>query len=669
MTAVSALDDRTSDAIRRAIAAAGAGHIASACEIGERALNEGGDTVALNAMLGMLRCRNGEFRTALGHLRPAHQARPEDLAVASNLVAALVECGELEEALSVATPDRAAADKTLRLARYRGYIAQLTGSTDVAVQAYDSILKIDPNDWQSWNNLGNAQLLNGDFEGAVTSFRRSLELNDEPLITHMNFCRALTKAGQFKEAEASLRAAAERFPKDAQPLKDLHDLMRRRGHHDEALHEVLEQAIRRAPNDRDLLLAVGRQRMIADEFDEGELAFRRVLAADPRDAEAFLELAKLYEHKKPEKLGELVAEAEAVSLPPPAINIVQAYAHRRNKRFVEGLAVLEVVPPDFEPWLTNDMRGQFSDKLGDAAGAFAAFTRMNEAQAADPSDPIGRAAHLRKAMAERVDRVTPDWLAGWTAGPVPVEGQTPVFLVGFPRSGTTLLDTMLMGHDDVSVMEELPALDSVAQDIGGFDAIPSLTADDVRRARSVYFDVAGKAVDLDRKVLIDKNPLHLSRVPLIRRLFPEARFILALRHPADAILSCYFSNFRLTPALSNFLRLDTAAEFYDLMFRAWERSRELMNLDVQTIVYEKLVEDPEAQLRPVVAALGLDWRDDLLDHQSTAESRGMVKTASYAQVVEPLYRSSINRWERYRPQLEPVFPTLRPWAEKFGYTL
>jgi Flp pilus assembly protein TadD len=669
MSSVSALDDQTSNAIRRAIAEAGAGRIGSACEIGERALQEGGDAVALNAMLGMLRCRNGEFRAALGHLRPAHQARPEDLAVSANLVAALVECGELEEALSVATPERAAADKSLRLARYRGYIAQLTGSTDVAVQAYHSILESDPNDWQSWNNLGNAQLLNGDFEGAVVSFRRSLELNDEPQITHMNLARALTKAGQLNEAELSFRATAERFPDKAQPLKELHDLMRRRGHPVEALHEVLEQAIERAPEDRDLLLAVGRQRMIADDFDGAEIALRRVLAADPRDGDGFLELAKLYEHKQPGKLGDLLAEAEALSLASPAIHIVRAYAHRRNKQYADGLAALERVPSDVEPWLTNDLRGQFYDKLGDAEAAFAAFTRMNEAQAADPSDPLGRAAHLRKTMSEHLDRVTAEWLAGWKAGSVPVDGRTPVFLVGFPRSGTTLLDTMLMGHRDVAVMEELPALDAVAQDIGGFDAIPGLSGDDIRKARSVYFETAGKSVDLDRKVLIDKNPLHLSRVPLIRRLFPEARFILALRHPADVILSCYFSNFRLTPALSNFLRLDTAAEFYDLMFRAWERSRNLMDLDVQTIVYERLVEDPEAQLRPIIAALGLEWRDDLLDHQSTAESRGVVKTASYAQVVEPLYRTSVNRWERYRPHLESVFPTLRPWAEKFGYAL
>jgi hypothetical protein len=159
------------------------------------------------------------------------------------------------------------------------------------------------------------------------------------------------------------------------------------------------------------------------------------------------------------------------------------------------------------------------------------------------------------------------------------------------------------------------------------------------------------------------------QVPLIHRLFPDARFILAIRHPADVLLSCYFSAFRRTSALSNFLRLDSAAELYDLAFTMWERSRELMAIDVNTIVYEKLVQDPEAQLRPLAEALGLDWRDELLDHTGTAASRGLIATASYAQVTEPIYRRSVGRWEKYRDQLAPVLPVLRPWAEKFGYSI
>jgi tetratricopeptide (TPR) repeat protein len=670
MNAVSAIDDRTAAAIRRAIGEASVGRLASACEIGQRALDEGGQPVALNAMLGMLRCRSGEFELALVHLRPAYTARPGDVSIASNLLMALVESGRTEEAFALASPELANADRSLTIARYRGYVAQLLGQSGAASEAYEAVVAAAPNDWQSWNNLGNARLLLGDFEGAVEAFRRSLDLHANSVVNWLNFARALVKCGQFDEAEEQLRKAADRFPADAEPLKDLHELMRRRGGVDAALHDVLERALERAPRDKDLLLAVSPHRVLAEQFDAAERACRAVLDADPHDLDAWLDLAYYYEHTDPERLSGLLAEIEHARVPSPVPDVVRAFVHRRNKQQSEGLAALKPVPPDFRPWMVEDLRGQFLDKLGETDAAFAAFTRMNEAAAAEPPELLAHAAHYRSAIRARLDSTTGDWLATWKAGLVPPERPSPAFLVGFPRSGTTLLDTMLMGHPDVAVMEEKPVLDGVSRSLGGFEAIPDLDEQGIREARDRYFEGAARAgADSARSVLVDKNPLHLMQVPLIHRLFPDARFILALRHPADVVLSCYFTNFRPTPQLANFLRLETAAEFYDLAFETWERALELMPIDVHAIVYEQLVEDPEAQLRALAEYLGLNWRDELLDHTATAASRGLIATASYAQVTEPVYRKSVGRWQAYRAHLEPIFPMLRPWAEKFGYSI
>jgi len=121
--------------------------------------------------------------------------------------------------------------------------------------------------------------------------------------------------------------------------------------------------------------------------------------------------------------------------------------------------------------------------------------------------------------------------------------------------------------------------------------------------------------------------------------------------------------------MSNFVRLDTAAEFYDLTFRNWERSREVFPIEVHTVVYEDLIENTEVELRRLAETIGLEWSDEMLDHRKTAAGRGVITTASYAQVTEPIYRRSIGRWERYRKHLEPILPTLSPWAEKFGYEI
>lgn len=670
MNAVSAIDDRTAAAIRQAIAEASAGRLASACAIGERALEGGGDVVALNAMLGMLRCRAGEFELALRHLRPAHEARPRDLSIALNLLTALVESGRHEEALAFASPQLAKSDRSLTVARYRGYAAQLLGKSETAAEAYETVVAAAPEDWQSLNNLGNARLLLGDFDGAVKAFRRSLELNADAVAAWINLARALVKTGQLDEAENRLRLAADHFPADVQPLRDLHELMLRRDRPDEVVHEVLEQALKRAPNDKNLLLAAGHQRLFALQLEAAERACREVLGANPHDSDAWIDLANFYEHAAPDKFPDLLAEVEQVGVPSPVPEVVRALAHRRSKQYSEGLAALERVPAEFSPWMVEDLRGQFLDRLGDNDAAFAAFSRMNDAVTAEPLRPVERAARYRSLMRARLNLMTDAWKASWKVGPIPLERPSPVFLVGFPRSGTTLLDTMLMGHSDVAVMEEKPVLNAVSRSLEGFGAIASLDGQAVRDAQNRYFaDAARVGADLARKVLIDKNPLHLMQVPLIHRLFPDARFILALRHPADVILSCYFTNFRPTPSLANFLRLDTAAEFYDLAFATWEKSRELMEIDVHTVMYERLVDNPEAQLRSLAEFLGLEWHDEMLEHAGTAASRNFIATASYAQVTEPIYRRSVGRWEAYRKHLEPVLPVLRPWAEKFGYSI
>jgi hypothetical protein len=245
---------------------------------------------------------------------------------------------------------------------------------------------------------------------------------------------------------------------------------------------------------------------------------------------------------------------------------------------------------------------------------------------------------------------------------------SPAFLVGFPRSGTTLLDTILMGHRSTEVLEEEPALVRAAQALGELETLPAASEDDVRKARDVYFDTARSLTPLEPgKLLVDKNPLSMNYVPVIRRLFPDARIILALRHPCDVVLSCFITNFQPNNAMANFLHLDTAAELYDLSFSYFEKARALLSPAVHTVVYENIVADRDRELRPLLDFLGLDWDDKLLDHQSTARSRAHIKTASYAQVVEPIYKSSAGRWQHYRKQLDPVIPLLEPWAVKFGY--
>ena len=662
------LDASTSTAIQEALGFARSGRLVDACRVAEQALAAGGDKVSLNALLGMLRMDTGENQRAIRHLEIAHAGKPADLRIATNLATALANAGEMDRVLDVATPELAFSDPTLQLARIRGYAAQMSDRPEEAVEAYEHVLRAMPNDWESHNNLGNARLLAGDVTAAVADLERAVALAPDAAPTRINLARSYRLVREFSKAEEILRQMVNDFPDDPQPLKDLHDLLKDQSRTDEIL-PVLDSALKLQPEDVELLLARGRHFGTILEMDKAKGAFRDVLARNSSNGDAFVGLATVYEHSEASALEGLVQEAEQQEIEVNALNLVRAFAHRRAKRFDEGSAALAKVDPDFEPARRQHLLGQMLEGLKDYDGAFASFQRMNELQSEDPSDPVGRAASLREQVRGQLAKTTETWFRQWRPGPADPVRRPPVFLVGFPRSGTTLLDTILMGHPDTAVMEERPVISRLEQELGGFDAIPALDEQAIRNAQKRYFEIASEYVDVDAApVLVDKAPLLLNQAAFIHRLFPSAHFLLALRHPADVLVSCFVSNFNLNSAMANFLRLDTAAEFYDLTFKTWENARIIFPLNVQTIIYEQMVEDPAAVLRPVVEALGLEWHEDMLDHTRTAAERGLITTASYAQVTEPIYKRSVGRWQNYRKHLEPVLPVVAPWIQKFGYT-
>jgi hypothetical protein len=119
--------------------------------------------------------------------------------------------------------------------------------------------------------------------------------------------------------------------------------------------------------------------------------------------------------------------------------------------------------------------------------------------------------------------------------------------------------------------------------------------------------------------------------------------------------------------MANFVKLEWGAEMYDLSFRYFARTQELMPTPAHAVVYENVVANRDKELRALFDFLELDWHDAVLDHEKTAKARGRIKTASYAQVVEPLYNRSAGRWQKFRKHLEPIIPVLKPWIDKFGY--
>ena len=669
MTAVSVLDDQTAAAIREAITAARSGRIPDAISIGEKALANGGDPAALNAMIGTLQCQSGNLDAGIRHLQAAQKARPSDPVVASNLSTALAQQGNYAAALEALPEDVARTDPSMQLLRVRAFLAQQIGDYSAAIPTYESIVAVAPEDWESWNNLGNARRLSGDIEGSVAALERASEINSAAPPIRLNYATALAAVGRVDDAEAQLRRMAEDFPQDSKSLRELHAMLKELGREEPAL-EAIEAASKRDPGDLELLLALASQRLNLLHTEAAEEAYRKAVEREPGNSLANLGLAVVFElTNRTGDLSNLVNEAQNRGVGEDVLNFIRAFDYRRQKKFDEGLAALEKVPDELETARRCHLLGQLEEGAGHYDEAFAAFTRMNEIQRDDPTRPEERAAAYRTLIGNQQEAISAEWLKSWRKDSSKSDRPSPAFLVGFPRSGTTLLDTMLMGHPNVEVLEEEPTL-LKAFKILPFDALADASAQQIEEARSEYFRVAGERTPLaEGKLLIDKNPLSMNALPTIQRLFPDARIILALRHPCDVVFSCYATNFKLNDGMSNFLRLDTASELYDLSFSYFEKAQGLLGLPVHKVVYENVVGDRESELRSLLDFLGLEWSDDVLDHESTALTRGRIKTASYAQVAQPIYSQAAGRWTNFRKHLEPVLPVLEPWVAKFGYSL
>jgi hypothetical protein len=293
---------------------------------------------------------------------------------------------------------------------------------------------------------------------------------------------------------------------------------------------------------------------------------------------------------------------------------------------------------------------------------------MNRLTALEVADAAEAAAAFRDEIAGLARLTTRRWYQDWTPAAAQSQRPAPAFLFGFPRSGTTLLDTALLGHPETIVLEERPVLQAVADRLGPIDRVASLSAADIEALRRLYFDELDRIEpDSGGRRVIDKLPLGILSTALVHRLFPDARILFVERHPCDVVLSGFMTRFDPRGGMANFLDLEWLARLYDGVMDYWRRCREAFPLAVHEVRYERLIQDPEGELRPLVAFLGLSWDSKLLDHRRSAAERRHIATPSYAQVAEPLYTRARGRWQRYTDALEPVLPILRPWAERMGY--
>ena len=579
----------------------------------------------LRFFAGMLHVRRSEFPQAADHLRKALELEPRDAMLRAELVRALAALGELDEAESL-VGDLQQRERV----RLGALIAARRGDHAKAIPLMREAVAADPRDFESWGNLGISLLAAGDAAAAASALDRALRLKPHHSSFREKWAEAISQAGTAEDELPKLYAAAD--------------------------------------SDPGALLTAARIEDLEGRPDRAVEALQRALRSEPGNEPALVALADLEERaNRIDALESTIAELEAHAPSSQKLPLLRARAAYRRGEMENALELAEQAPPDVDPATRAQVIGQANDRLGNYEGAFDAFEQMNGIDSLATENAAGKAAdYLATFKERRTDVLTPDWAGRWADVPPPE--REPAFLVGFPRSGTTLLDTLLMNDSGIAVSEENPMLTNLSRRIGAFDRIADLGPGDVESLRQAYFDEAETYVpSATGRLLLDKFPFALGAGPLIYRLFPTARIIFLSRHPCDVVLSCFMNRFQPTDIGSTFLTLEGTARLYDAMMELWTRSRDLLPLNVLDIKYEALVEEPKPQMQRVAGFLGIAWSDKLVDNRPAAKSRGFIKTPSYSQVAEPIYRRAVERWRNYSEELRPIVPILEPWIEALGY--
>jgi len=506
----------------------------------------------------------------------------------------------------------------------------------------------------AWNNLAVILEAAGRFREAEECYRRAIELTPQQGLLHFNRANTLRSLGRWEEAEASFRRCIELAPDHADARHNLGALLKERGQRTEA-ETLFRETIALAPGFVDAHVNLGSTLQMLGRDEEALASYRAALDLAPGYADAVAGEAGVLDRLG--RVDEACARIRVASAAAPDnADVVITFASLASRLGAEDEAISALRRLLERNDLLASKReaalfafGKLLDRAGQHAEAFTVFEAANRVRRRqfDCAGFAARGAQVRETFSAEILSRLP---RSRNTSPVPV------FVVGMPRSGTSLVEQILASHPAVFGAGELPWVDEFAeqlpQRLASNDAFPrcvlDLTVRALDSAAEQYLALLRRDAPAAERI-VDKMPGNFLHLGLIELLFPAARIIHIAREPLDNCLSCYFQNFTHGHEYSG----DLAA--LGAVYREYERTmahwRATLRLPLLELRYEELVAEQERESRRLVEFCGLAWDERCLRFQ---ETKRVVKTASYEQVRRPMYRDSLARHRHYEPFLAPL---------------
>ena len=611
--------------LRAGLEAHKAGKFEDAERLYGRALRARPDHPDALTLYGALALAQGRTDLAIQLTRRAVRKHPGHLDAYLHLAEALEKTERAPEAIAVCLK---ALDRAPAFAPGHSRLAKLladAGDNAGAIDHAQAALAVSPRSVEALCALGLGLRRLNRMGAANDAYREALRIAPADVGALAGYAALLDEVDRTEDAVRYYRLAVERLPNNPLLLGGLARVLERDGQIASAL-ELYDRTLIGAPGSADLRYRRGCCLRDLGDFDGAADAFRQVVAASPDFAPAFLALARLKRlEDTPTVRDEL---ARIVATPAQPSRAVEA-----------GFAL-----------------GELLDRAGEPDAAFAQFAEANRRlretreaaeQRFDRAEFTDMVASADRGLAAEYARET----SGWAN-----QTELPVFIVGMPRSGTTLVEQICASHSRVFGAGELRAINAIAQTIQARN--PGLKRPGAWDAHVCRAEADRHAAELERlgggaARVVDKTPANLVRLGLIGALYPHARAIWCRRDPRDVVVSNHLTYFtRGNLASTDLADCASQARGMDRLGAIWRRE---LALPILEVVYEDVVSDPEAQARRIVDFLGLPWEPACLDFQNT---RRAVTTPSSWQVRQPLYSSSIGRWRRYEQHLGAMFAAL-----------
>jgi len=539
-----------------------------------------------------------------------------------------------------------------------GCVHGTLSSPSDAITCLNKAIKLQPAMAEAHSNLGIVLKTAGKLPDAVSSYQQAIRLKPDNASFHSNLGNVLAEQGKLDEAITSLQRAISLRPDSADIYYNLGNILKTRGSLEQATH-AYQKALELRPGIEQVQISLGNSLISLGRLQDAMGYYDTILATQPASLDALCGKVRVLD-----KRGEFMAAFELVRPHLEAKTLHAALAvtfaemaHHHNKQ-EEAIAWL-VHLLDEGGWSSQEqIRLYFAlGKLYDMSANYnAAFEQFQ----------IGHSLYTVNFTIEQYAALIDTLITTFNTHSLrslpraTQDTSLPIFIIGMPRSGTSLVEQILASHPLVTGGGEREEVYDLAASIpdktktgGHYPAgIDALTQEQVNSLTTEYLQRL-RAVSPDALRITDKMPHNFMYLGLIQRLFPKARVIHCIRDPLDTCLSCYFQTFSgYHPYTHDLSTLGKYYREYTRLMQHWERVLEIPMMNVH---YEELVSNQESVSRAIVEFCSLEWDDACLQFHKNQRA---ITTASYDQVRQPIYTKSINRWKNYEKQLDPLITAL-----------